>query len=97
MVLHTLNGSPSQPAFAQCLRVLGADDALLLLGDGVYSVMPGSEALSKLRASGAELFVLGPDALAAGLAGALPDDVRRVDYDGFVELSERFRRQQAWY
>lgn len=97
MVLHTLNRSPDHPAFRQCLRLLAADDALLLLGDGVYAAMAGSPAAAELMASGVPVHVLQADARAAGVLDRLAEGVSVADYDGFVALSENYPRQQAWF
>ncbi len=97
MILHTLNTSPSSPAFAQCLRLLAADDALLLMGDGVYASMAGTEAAAQLLETGAIIHALEADCRAAGLLDRLDPAVVVIDYTGFVELSERFERQQAWF
>lgn len=94
--LHTLNASPACAAFSDCLRLLAPGDALLLLGDGVYAAMAGTAPRLKLDASGALLYALRDDAAAAGVITYMAD-VALVDIDGFVELSERFTRQLAWY
>lgn len=96
MILHTLNASPANRAFSDCLRVIAGEDALLLMGDGVYAAIDGTAAWSALRDTGAEVYVLDTDASAAGI-GEPGDTVKRVDMSGFVALTERFARQQAWY
>ena len=96
MILHTLNASPGNTAFRDCLRVIAAGDALLLMGDGVYAAIADTDASTALQASGAEIYVLGPDATAAGVKNLIAE-ATRVDIDGFVALTERFPRQQAWY
>ncbi len=96
MILHTLNASPGNSAFSDCLRVLAPGDALLLMGDGVYAAIADTDASAALQASGAGIYVLGPDAAAAGV-NKLIEGATRVDINGFVELTERFPRQQAWY
>lgn len=96
MILHTLNASPSSRAFADCLRVITAGDALLLLGEGVYAALAHSRACERLLACGAQLYVLRADASAAGVLARL-GAVKAVDMAGFVALSERFSRQLAWY
>lgn len=97
MILHTLNTSPSSPAFADCIRLLRKGDALLLLGDGVYAAIKGTRACIELNNSGAELYLLQPDTAAAGLQNRIDDTLTPVDYEGFVALTERFPKQQAWY
>lgn len=96
MTLHTLNTSPSSAAFADCLGMVAAGDALLLLGDGVYAAMAGTGARAKLDACGAQLYVLRDDAAAAGVLERM-DAITVIDFDGFVGLSEQFPRQLAWY
>ena len=96
MILHTLNASPASAAFDDCLRLLGPGDAVLLMGDGVYAAIAGSGACAALRGCGAELYLLQSDVIAAGMIGRVAD-LAVVDMDGFVELTERFTRQQAWY
>jgi len=97
VILHTLNASPASPAFADCIRLLRKGDALLLLGDGVYAAIKGTRACIALKNTGAELYLLQPDTAAAGLLGRIDDDLGLVDHDGFVALTERFPKQQAWY
>lgn len=96
MILHTLNASPASPAFNDCLRVITAGDAVLLMGDGVYAVMENTSACAALLATGAEIHVLSIDASAAGI-DKLPCGSTPIEMDGFVALTERFPRQQAWY
>ena len=97
MLLHTLSRSPAHAALRDCLAVLAPVDALLLLGDGVYAALAGSEAAALLAASGADLFVLDADAALAGVRDCLMPQATLVDDDGFVALSERYSRQLAWY
>lgn len=97
MVLHTLNTSPATAAFGDCLRLLSGDDALLLLGDGCYAGLAGSDAGQQLTAAGSKLYVLHADATARGIAELLLPGIELVDYAGFVELTEAHSRQLAWY
>ncbi len=96
MILHTLNASPTSAAFSDCLKVIQPGDAVLLMGDGAYAAITGTSACAKLHASGATIHVLSADASAAGV-NELTATASSVDMDGFVALSERFPRQQAWY
>ena len=95
--LHLLSRSPfTDTSGASCLRLLGAGDGLLLTGDAVYALQPGSrpfEVLSALPADRA-MFALAEDLAARGLAA--PDFVQAVDYPGFVELTLRFERTNSW-
>ena len=96
MILHTLNASPSSSAFYDCVKVVHAGDAVVLMGDGVYAALEKTKECDALLARGAELYLLIPDALAAGIDKPAVR-FKRIDMDGFVTLTERFHRQQAWY
>lgn len=95
MILHTLNASPGNAAFADCLRLADSDDAILLLGDGVYGALPESAACALLQDCPATVYVLRDDASAAGVA--VGEAFAVVDMAGFVALTERFTKQVAWY
>lgn len=96
MVLHTINASPSNAAFSQCLAVAKAEDAIILMGDGVYGVISQCNAGQALRRCTAEIYALDKDMRAAGIKHT-PEQVTLIDMDGFVQLSERYVRQLAWY
>jgi tRNA 2-thiouridine synthesizing protein B len=95
--LHVLSHSPfADSRLNSCLRVLGASDALLLCGDAVYALRPGTAPFQALQDRGNEcrIHVLEEDLLARGIA--IPDWVERVDYPGFVELSIHYDRVNTW-
>ena len=97
MVLHTLSTGPDSSAFADCLRVASADDAILLMGDGVYIALEGTQPCSELVAAKAEIFILEDDAHAAGITDRISAQASLIDFNRFVELTEHFPRQLAWY
>lgn len=96
MILHCLCVSPRHPAFADCLAAAGPADTILLLGDGVYGALPGSEACVLLQEHPAQVRLLREDAAALGVE---PQSglIEPVDMAGFVALTERHPRQLAWY
>ena len=96
MILHTLATTPGQAAFEDCLAILSPDDAVLLLGNGVYAGINKTEAFHRLQATGAAVHILREDALAAGLTGRL-DPAAMIDMEEFVALTERYPRQLGWY
>ena len=96
MILHTLNASPGTAAFNDCLAVIAPGDTLLLLGNGVYAALDGTPACKLLAACGADIRVLHADAAAAGVLAQIGAALA-IGMAGFVELSERHPRQQAWY
>ncbi|MFT6286681.1 MAG: sulfur relay protein TusB/DsrH [Alcanivorax sp.] len=95
MILHTLNALPDTPAFTDCLALLSDQDTLLLLGDGVYGALP--KALLQLERSGLNICALKSDVSAAGLTETLPAQIKQIDFDEFVALTEQYVRQQAWF
>ncbi|PLW82163.1 sulfurtransferase complex subunit TusB [Kineobactrum sediminis] len=97
MPLHTLNKAPGHNAFSDCIERLAADDALVLLGDGVYAALATTAAASRLAASGATIYVLRTDALAAGVATRLMSEATVIDDAGFVALTEHWPQQMAWH
>ncbi|MEZ5504192.1 MAG: sulfurtransferase complex subunit TusB [Halioglobus sp.] len=96
MILHTLNASPSSAAFTDCVRVVSRGDALVLMGDGVYAAVEDTMACDALRATGAELYLLQADVLAAGI-GDKVGSANCIEMDEMVALTEQYPRQQAWY
>ena len=96
MVLHTINASPSNAAFSQCLAVATAADAIILMGDGVYGLVSQCSAGQALRLCAADIYALDKDIRAAGVKHS-SEEVTLIDMDGFVQLSERYVRQLAWY
>jgi len=95
--LHVLSHSPfSDSRLSSCLRLLGPDDGLLLCGDAVYALQPGSAQCLALELMPASigLFALEEDLGARGLN--VPERLQVVDYPGFVELSCRFAKVNSW-
>ena len=96
MILHTLNAPPSSAAFNDCIRLVRAGDALVMMGDGVYAALSGTQHCENLLSIGIALYVLAPDALVAGVS-ELAAGISLIDMDRFVTLTEIFPRLQAWY
>ncbi len=96
--LHLLSHSPfTDSRFDSCLALLAAGDALLLSGDAVYALQPGSQPLQTLQQSGTGIavFALFEDLQARGLS-AVPGQVTAIDYAGFVELCIAYTRVNSW-
>ena len=96
MILHTLSAAPGTTSFANCLRVAVDSDRILLLGDGVYGALAGSDSASALSAAGIDVFALAQDVAAAGIGDLIADFVAVVDFNRFVELTEACERQLNW-
>lgn len=98
--LHTVNKSPfATRTLLSCLNHCRDGDAVLMIEDGVYGGLSGTEVADavKQKAGAVSIYVLTPDAEARGLAnGKMVDGVTGVDYDGFVDLVTGHDRTQAW-
>ncbi|GGK30481.1 tRNA 2-thiouridine synthesizing protein B [Pseudomonas koreensis] len=93
--LHVLSHSPfGDERLTSCLRVLGAADALLLSGDAVYALQPGTAPFTTLQSRQLKLFVLAEDAQARAVQ--LLDWAEAIDYPAFVELSIHHDKVNSW-
>ncbi|WP_339447308.1 sulfurtransferase complex subunit TusB [Pseudomonas sp. EA_5y_Pfl2_R50] len=93
--LHVLSHSPfGDERLNSCLRLLGSADAVLLSGDAVYALQPGTAPFAALEGRRIPLFVLTEDAQARAVN--VPDWAELVDYPGFVELSIRHDKVNSW-
>ena len=98
-MLHIVNKSPlERSTLDSCLAAAQPGGAVLLIEDGVYAATRGNAAESKLRlASGRlDIYVLAPDLEARGMAPALAEGVKAIDYAGFVDLVVKHRNCQSW-
>ncbi|WLH77304.1 sulfurtransferase complex subunit TusB [Pseudomonas sp. FP2335] len=88
--LHVVSHSPfSDSRLDSCLRICGAEDAILLCGDGAYGLHAPA-----LHTKGVRVFVLAEDMQARNLP--LPDWADSVDYPGFVQLSIVYDKVNSW-
>lgn len=96
--LHILSHSPfTDNRLGSCLRLLRANDGLLLTGDAVYGLQPGSlarESLDQLPESVA-LHALSEDLQARALAD-LPARLKSLDYPAFVEVCCQYDKVNSW-
>ena len=95
--LHLLSHSPfSDSRLSSCLRLLAADDGVLLMGDAVYALQPDTtqrQALELMPAS-IPLYALAEDLQARAVA--LPGRAQAIDYPAFVELCARYAKVNSW-
>lgn len=96
MILHLVNKSPFENnACSTALRFLGETDTILLIENGVY--VATSTELSGSLISNHKVFALKEDVISRGIENKLMDNITLVDYDGFVELTEKCEKVQSWY
>ena len=70
-----------------------------MIEDGVYAALANAEFANKItsRLDNFSFFVLGPDVAARGLGDKpLIEDVKVVDYEGFVDLVAENEVTQSW-
>ncbi|QKV63789.1 sulfurtransferase complex subunit TusB [Pseudomonas sp. 43A] len=93
--LHVLSHSPfGDDRLTSCLRLIGSADALLLSGDAVYALQPGTAPFTALEHRQIKLFVLAEDAQARAIE--VPDWADAIDYPAFVELSIHHDKVNSW-
>lgn len=94
--LHVLSHSPfGDERLDSCLRLLGADDGVLLCGDAVYALRESTSTEQQLQAANLaqRLFALDEDLQARAISSAL---AKPVDYQAFVELSLHYDKVNSW-
>ncbi|MGI9318077.1 MAG: sulfurtransferase complex subunit TusB [bacterium] len=99
-MLHTVNKSPFEKNSLQtCLRLSKPGSSILLIEDGVYGALKGSEAATQVteHMQDRQVYVLGPDLKARGLDQEnLLEGIEVVGYDGFVKLAADAPKVQSW-
>ena len=99
--LHTVNKSPfERGSLASALAHTLPGDAVLLIEDAVVGARASAtKTADGLKAAMAtcQIFVLGPDLAARGIAASdIVEGVSVVDYAGFVDLAAGHDKTQAW-
>ncbi|MGE1093893.1 Protein TusB [compost metagenome] len=93
--LHVLSHSPfGDDRLTSCLRLIGSADAVLLSGDAVYALQPGTAPFTALQSRQIKLLVLAEDAQARAIE--VPDWAEAIDYPAFVELSIHHDKVNSW-
>lgn len=96
-MLHTVNKSPfSSDSFSTCLEYAQEGDPILLIEDGVYAAQCSSKVAAQLGQQSAtnDFYALSSDLKARGIE-ALCEQIKVIDYAGFVELAEK-HQVNAW-
>ncbi|MGD8107497.1 sulfurtransferase complex subunit TusB [Pantoea sp. FN0302] len=95
-MLHTLMSSPWQCDYNLLLRMLRADDDLLLMQDGVLAGLQNNCLLPQLLQAPARLWALKEDVEARGLAAQISSKITVIDYNDFVMLTVKQQQQMPW-
>lgn len=98
--LHTVNKSPfANQTLLSCLNHAKEGDSVLMIEDGVYGALSGTQLaeIVAAHAAGLSLYVLRPDLAARGVdENRVIEGVEPIDYAGFVGLVAGTDRTQAW-
>ena len=97
--LHTVNKSPFEKQSLMSCLDYAAGGSVLLLEDGVYAALKGTEVEQRVKSAldSVKVYVLGPDLAARGFSEErVIDGIRVVDYSGFVDLAAENDKVQAW-
>jgi tRNA 2-thiouridine synthesizing protein B len=95
MILHTVNkASTNSSALAQCLSVIGNNDYLLLIEDGVYNALLDVAQLTRLNGRCNVLMI---DADARGISAKAATNFNLVSYEQFVGLVVNCKSIQSWF
>ena len=99
-LLHTVNKSPfEKSSLKSCIRLAAEGSSILLLEDGVYGAVKGTEnsAMVSDAMGKVKVYVMGPDLDARGVnKDKLIDGINVVDYGGFVDLVAEHSATQSW-
>jgi len=98
-MLHTVNKSPTERnTLDSCLAHVKKGSAILLIEDGVYAALKGTDSAKRLEATmkTVPVYALQPDLEARGMSGRVLDGVKLVDYGGFVDLVAEHPTVQSW-
>lgn len=99
--LHMIASSAhSRSGMSDCLSLLGSDDAVVLIEEGVLALsQPGMDILQSLKTrlgSGDHLYFVRDHLVARGLS----DDIagwQAIDMDRLVDLHCEFDKSLTWY
>ncbi len=99
-MLHIVNKSPfERNSLDSCLQHAVKGSAVLLIEDGIYGAMKGTQKSGTVEAAAKDLkfFALSADLKARGIdQDRLIDGVEVVDYNGFVDLVAEYDKSQSW-
>lgn len=98
-MLHIVNKSPfERNSLESCLKHALKGSAILLIEDGIYAALKGTQATARVQAAMKDctVYVLQADVDARGMQGRVLEGVKPVDYAGFVDLATNHNAVQSW-
>lgn len=98
-MLHTVNKSPTDKnTLESCIGHAKAGSAILLIEDGVYGALKGTQYSGKIEAAMKDvtIYALSADVKARGIQDHIMDGIKLIGYDGFVDLTVEHDTVQSW-
>ena len=100
-MLHTVNKSPFMShSFETCLGLASEGSDILLIEDGVYAAISGTESAGRIEQMmpTCKFYVLDADLKVRGIeVKKLMCGIEPVGYDGFVDLAVKNSQIQSWF
>lgn len=97
-MLHTVNKSSfERNSLQSCLNTIDDSSVILFIEDGVINAANNANTsmIADLAASG-RVFALQGDVDARGISSKLADNIKLVDYSGFVDLVVEHGTAVSW-
>jgi len=97
-MLHTVNKSSfERNSLQSCLNTIDDSSVILFIEDGVINAANNANTsmIADLAASG-RVFALQGDVDARGISSKLADNIKLVDYSGFVDLVVEHGTPVSW-
>ncbi|BAS68241.1 sulfurtransferase complex subunit TusB [Bathymodiolus septemdierum thioautotrophic gill symbiont] len=97
-MLHTVNKSVfERNSLQSCVNTIDDTSVILLIEDGVISAAKNtkSSVLADLAAQG-RVYALQGDVDARGISSKVADNIKLVDYEGFVDLVVEHGTAVSW-
>lgn len=95
-MLHILTQSPFQFNILLFFNMLKKSDDILLIQDGIILAIKDNIYLDRIVQYSINLYVLKEDVCARGLFDKLSNIFTIIEYQGFVQLTEKNKIQIKW-
>lgn len=98
-MLHIINKSPlSTQALTSCLRIVQADDVILLIEDAVIAALNNTAFTTEITSTleTKKIYALKDDLIARGVLDKVISKIKIIDYAEFVDLTVQHYPIQSW-
>ncbi|OOF27271.1 hypothetical protein BZJ19_03285 [Salinivibrio proteolyticus] len=96
-MLHIIKSSPyATHALSHCLAYATTDSVIVLINDAVLGALAESPLDAALFTDNRSVYVLEEDVMARGVQAHLHPQVKQIDMQGLVQLTEDHVTQMTW-